>query len=311
VAAGTRAGEPDLYLRVQHPVAVAPVSALTVDSYTVQDGDSLWAIADSFDTDAATLEALNAGVDAYALQPGQSLKVIRAFHGMTYTVQSGDTLPDVADRYGVDTDEIRKANGLQLTAGLREGETLFLPGARPSTRNMLASRGTVNRSETPPAVKSETQATVAVAPKPAPAAAAPPNPAPAAKPAAKTGAKWMWPISGGMISSEFGYREDIGDFHEGLDIAVPRGTIAVAARGGVVVESGWDAGYGYCVIIDHGDGYKTRYAHASAVLVSVGETVAQGDPVIRVGSTGHATGDHLHFEVIVNGTPENPRDFLP
>ncbi|HWI53602.1 MAG TPA: M23 family metallopeptidase [Symbiobacteriaceae bacterium] len=309
-----------LSTRFLRPAAALP-SLPALETYLVQDGDTLSGIAEAYDTDTATLQALNDPLEADALSPGQALKVVKAFHGLTYTVQNGDTLAEIALANGVTAEEIRLANGLQLDAGLREGEMLFLPGARPRSR-MVVSRSTHSRPDPrPAAADTETPVVAVAAPKPAPVETPAPAPAPAVKVAAAAAAPppkkpatdsgWVWPIVGGLESSEFGWRADIGDFHEGLDIAVPAGTPAVAARGGEVIEAGWDGGYGICVKIDHGDGTISRYAHASALLVSVGETVEQGQAVIRVGSTGHSTGNHLHFEIIVNGTPQDPRNYLP
>lgn len=282
-----------------------------VETHVVQEGDTLTAIADAYDTDLATILSLNDELDADILAPGQPLKVIKAFHGLIYTVQSGDTLEGVARVHDIDAEAILMANGMQVEAGLREAETLFLPGARPRERQ-VASRGSFDRDRAPVEVTADeepaaaSRALAAVAPPPAPEPAPEPDPAPSGD---DTG--WVWPIVGGMQSSEFGWRADMGDFHNGLDIAVPAGTPAVAARSGVVEMAGWDNGYGMCVIIDHGDGIKSRYAHASSLLVSVGQSVGQGQPIIGVGSTGRSTGNHLHFEIIVDGEPQNPRSYLP
>ncbi|NLD19504.1 MAG: peptidoglycan DD-metalloendopeptidase family protein [Clostridiales bacterium] len=122
--------------------------------------------------------------------------------------------------------------------------------------------------------------------------------------------KYIWPISSGYtLTSEFGYRW--GSLHEGIDLGVPTGTTVKAADGGTVVSSGYEGAYGYCVIIDHQNGMKTRYAHNSRNLVSVGEKVFQGQEIALSGNTGRSTGPHLHFEVIVGGEPQNPLNYLP
>ena len=115
---------------------------------------------------------------------------------------------------------------------------------------------------------------------------------------------------------EFGYRSDpfTGQTkgHTGIDIAVPTGTPVRAALPGVVTKATYNAGgYGYYVMIDHGNGMVTLYAHNSKLLVSVGDTVEAGDTVSLSGSTGRSTGPHLHFEVRVNGQRVNPRSYLP
>ena len=98
--------------------------------------------------------------------------------------------------------------------------------------------------------------------------------------------------------------------HEGVDISAPKGTAIMAAAKGVVRRAGWYAGYGLMVEIDHGYGFSTRYGHASKVLVRVGQTVERADVVAQVGSTGIATSSHLHYEVRVNGQPQNPLNYV-
>ena len=118
---------------------------------------------------------------------------------------------------------------------------------------------------------------------------------------------FSWP-SKGTISSPYGKRGR--GFHTGIDIANKRGTTVSAAAGGKVTSAGWSGGYGYCIIVDHGNGMKTRYAHLSKILVSVGDSVSRGEKIGEVGSTGNSTGPHLHFEVIVNGSTKNPINYL-
>lgn len=125
---------------------------------------------------------------------------------------------------------------------------------------------------------------------------------------------FQWPVRG-PISSPFGMRWHpiLNKYkgHNGLDIAAPTGRNILSAESGSVIHSGWIEGYGYAVIIDHGDGVATLYAHASRLLVSQGQTVDRGMPVALVGSTGWSTGPHLHFEVRVKGVPQNPIEWLP
>jgi murein DD-endopeptidase MepM/ murein hydrolase activator NlpD len=98
--------------------------------------------------------------------------------------------------------------------------------------------------------------------------------------------------------------------HEGVDIAAPTGTPIVAAANGVVTRAGFDSDFGNLVEIRHGWGLSTRYAHASKTLVHVGQVVKRGEKIALVGSTGLAVGPHLHYEVLVNGRPSNPRKFF-
>ena len=121
---------------------------------------------------------------------------------------------------------------------------------------------------------------------------------------------FVWPLNknvrGQFITSYWGD----GRGHKGIDICSPYGTDIYAAKGGTVEYASWNNDYGYNVIINHGNGIKTRYAHASKLLVKKGETVSQGQVIAKVGSTGQSTGNHLHFEVILNGKRVNPMPYL-
>lgn len=125
---------------------------------------------------------------------------------------------------------------------------------------------------------------------------------------------YIRPISGGRQSSGFGKRpapkKGASTYHKGIDWATPTGTPVYASCGGTVTRAGWGSGYGYVVYIDHEDGRQTRYGHLSKVLVSVGDTVKQGERIALSGNTGVSTGPHLHFEILINGTQVNPLKYL-
>jgi murein DD-endopeptidase MepM/ murein hydrolase activator NlpD len=116
-----------------------------------------------------------------------------------------------------------------------------------------------------------------------------------------------WPVSG-PVTSGFGSRW--GRMHEGIDIAVGEGTPVRAAAAGTVIYAGWMSGYGNLVVIDHGNGLSTAYAHNSSLAVSVGQSVAAGEVVSYSGNTGNSTGPHVHFEVRVNGSAVDPLGYL-
>jgi len=121
--------------------------------------------------------------------------------------------------------------------------------------------------------------------------------------------RFLRPVVGGTISSPFGQRRS--GFHKGIDIAVPNGTPIYAADNGVVKFSGWNStGFGNLVIIDHGDGFLTYYAHCSSLYVSAGQSVTKGQNICAVGLTGNTSGYHVHFEVRYNGTSVNPMNYM-
>ena len=130
-----------------------------------------------------------------------------------------------------------------------------------------------------------------------------------------TGGVFAWPApSYTYISSPYGYRNHpvLGrtKFHSGVDLAAPGGSNILAAADGTVRSAGWNGGYGYCVVIDHGGGVATLYGHSSKLLVSSGQKVSKGQVIALVGTTGMSTGNHLHFEVLKNGATTDPMPYL-
>ena len=123
----------------------------------------------------------------------------------------------------------------------------------------------------------------------------------------KSSKMFAWPLRG-PINSPYGSRW--GKLHNGLDIGGGTGSSYSAAASGTVTAAGWGGGYGNMIVIDHGNGVSTRYGHSSKLLVSVGDRVEQGETIGLVGSTGHSTGPHLHFEVMINGSTVNPANYL-
>lgn len=123
----------------------------------------------------------------------------------------------------------------------------------------------------------------------------------------------IWPTRG-FVSSTFGYRvspfTSVKRMHEGLDVAAPKGTDVVAPADGVVTFAGVKGAYGNIVVLDHGYGLVTRYGHLSKVLVEPGQQVKRGSSIAKVGNTGRSTGDHLHYEVRIDGVPVNPTRYI-
>jgi murein DD-endopeptidase MepM/ murein hydrolase activator NlpD len=116
------------------------------------------------------------------------------------------------------------------------------------------------------------------------------------------------------IGSGFGFRRDPftgrAALHTGLDFSAPSGTEIHAAAAGVVLSTEWHPQYGRVLEIDHGQGLVTRYAHTQSFLVQAGDVIKRGQPIATIGNTGRSTGPHLHFEVLIDGVPQNPVRFL-
>lgn len=123
----------------------------------------------------------------------------------------------------------------------------------------------------------------------------------------------LWPISG-VLKSSYGVRLDPfsgeGAFHKGIDLAAPKGTPVRVTADGVVEKAQWDGGYGKLIVVDHGNGVETYYAHLASVLVVPGLEVRKGQIIAFSGGTGHTTGPHLHYEVRLGGVPVNPYKYL-
>ncbi len=129
------------------------------------------------------------------------------------------------------------------------------------------------------------------------------------------GGEFMWPSACTIITSNYSPRRKnpvtgVYKKHTGVDIGAAYGTAILAANGGTVTLAGWNSGYGNCVVIDHGGGKATLYAHMSSIGVSKGQAVSKGQQIGRVGSTGNSTGPHLHFEILINGSAVDPMQYF-
>ena len=185
----------------------------------------------------------------------------------TVTVKPGDTLYGIARRHGVSLDTLLASNkGVNPQLALKVGQVLQVPD-RPGTPRAPASSGRSGVAVRPAGIRVTA----------------------------------VLPVQGRLTSP-------YSPAHLGLDLAAPTGTPVVAARAGRVTESRYDArtGWGWTVVLDHGDGMTSRYSHNCANLVQVGQTVETGQVIARVGSTGNSTGPHLDFRVMVDGQVINP-----
>lgn len=246
--------------------------------HVVAAGENIWDIALEYGTDMESIAAINDMGISDVLQPGQTLRVLVGQEGLIHTVAEGDTVEALADRFDIRVDAIVAANGLRGDA-LTVGQEIVLPGARmPQRRTVTVA--SVSRSG---GSSSES--------------------------AAPSLDGFIWPHHG-LVTSYFGWRD--GGFHSGIDIDGWTGDAVMAAKAGTVTHAGWGwSGFGIYIVVDHGDGTKTIYAHLDDVYVAVGAEVAQGEVIGALGNTGWSTGSHLHFEILVNGSEIDPLPSLP
>jgi murein DD-endopeptidase MepM/ murein hydrolase activator NlpD len=198
--------------------------------------------------------------------------------GIFHIVKPGENLFRIGQAYGISSAELARVNGIRDLKQIRAGQKLFIPGAtREMAAGILPSENSVAEPARPP-------------------------------PVGETGAVFLWPVTG-SVNSGFGPRGS--SFHDGLDIAAPEGTPIRAIEHGEVIYSEWLRGYGNTVIIRHGGGIVSVYAHNQSNLVREGQRVARGEIIGRVGSTGRVTGPHLHFEIRKNNLAQDPMRYLP
>jgi murein DD-endopeptidase MepM/ murein hydrolase activator NlpD len=263
------------------------VQPLTIISYVVAAGDSLWSIANSQNLEVDTLVGSNTFKNSSVLHPGVVLRIPNQ-DGIFYKFKNGDKIETVGKRYQVAVDKIRKVNPTVDLVSLKAGNEIFLPGARPEA--IAETYVAEKKSGSGTSVSKNSSGTVQ-----------------------KASRSFRWPVMG-KINSPFGWRRHPitrrRDFHTGLDIKASRGTVIRSSREGQVVYSGWMGGYGKVVVVEHGGGQSTLYAHCSSLLVKQGTKVSVGQNIARVGSTGRTTGPHLHFEVRNGNSPVNPLQYL-
>jgi murein DD-endopeptidase MepM/ murein hydrolase activator NlpD len=233
--------------------------------YKVQRGDSVSVIAQKFGISYDSIIASNGIRNARRLQAGAVLRIPN-IDGIPYTVKKGDTIYDISASYKVPLEVILDVNDLR-SDNIKEGEILFIPGARMEPGELRLALGDL----------------------------------------------FIYP-AGRSISSHFGWRRDPftmeQNFHTGIDFRADTGTPVRASMDGTASVVGNNRIYGLHIILSHGNGYTTLYAHLSAFSVKQGDRVSQGVKIGEVGSTGYSTGPHLHFGIFQNGKWVNPIDLL-
>jgi murein DD-endopeptidase MepM/ murein hydrolase activator NlpD len=272
-----------------------------ISTYTVQDGDTVFGIAEKFGLEPQTILWGNYNTlldDPHSLKPGQELTILPV-DGVYWEWLGGISFGEWAKFYGVEAADIIEypANkidpntvGDYNNANIKAGTWLIIPGGQREFVNWSAPLGVTRE-----------------------------NPASARV----LGAGACDPVSGGAVGygtyvyptnkhylSGFDYSEKTN--HRGIDLAGSEGEGVYAADAGVVVYSGWnDYGYGNMIIIDHGNGFQSLYAHLSALYRGCGQSVGQGEGIGAVGTTGRSSGAHLHFELMTSTWKVNPWDYLP
>lgn len=281
--------------------------------HTVVEGDTINSLAERYAITAETIISANSLDDPGRLSIGQQLAILPVA-GIGLIAEPGDSVAALAVRYRVDESAIRgfAANGLGSGGEVVPGQALVIPGGRQPVRPQPAPEPDGGAGPEPVQAAARSATTNTAAARPAAAQAAPPprpTPAPAPPPpprpvAGPTG-RMAWPTTG-TITTYF------SSWHNGLDVANGFGTSIGAADGGVVTYAGWRSdGLGIAVFIDHGGGLQTWYGHFSRVVVVPGQTVAKGQLLGYMGSTGRSTGPHLHFMVLQNNSYRNPLNYLP
>lgn len=235
--------------------------------HTLASGEVLTELVERYGITMAALVGANPDLSSLDRLPVGVELLIPPGEGLVVTLDHGVGLMDLLAAYGADPATVARANALRGPLDLRPGMLLFLPDVAPVAA--LERLAQVRELEN----------------------------------------TYVWPLHG-RLTSYYG-RRNLGfgtaAFHRGLDIAAPSGTTIVAARRGTVTFAGWsDRGYGNLIKIRHAGGAETWYAHASRILVRVGQTVAQSEPIALVGSTGLSTGPHLHLELHVGGVAIDP-----
>lgn len=254
-------------------------AAGVIQKYIVQSGDTVLGIAERFGLQPETIQWANSTLEINPdlIRPGDELNILPV-NGVLHTIRAGDTLSSIAHRYSVSVDDIigYTGNGLpSVSASLSVGQELIIPdGTKPQAQAQAVAYTATT-------------------------AAAPSN--------AQVGSgNFVWPSSGPI-------NQRYWSGHPAIDVGGWTGSPVRAADGGyvAVARGGWNGGYGNHVIIDHGNGFVTLYAHLNSIFVKPGESVSRGQQVGSVGNTGNSTGPHLHFEIRYQGVARNPLSYLP
>lgn len=249
-----------------------------VVAYTVRDGDTPSTVAARLGVSTNTVLWTNGIRDGDLIRPGDIL-VILPVTGVLHQVVNGEDVTGIARRYDAKVEDVIAQNGLSSAGAIRAGQKLIIPDGQLFTpRRYIARSDQIDQGPEEPSER------------------------PASAPIPGSG--FLRPVSFSRITQYFGWR------HSGVDLADSRRPLVKAAKDGTVEFAGWLGGYGRLVILRHGNGLKTYYAHLSEIHAKTNETIARGEFVGRVGCTGRCSGPHLHFEVRQGGRPVNPLKYF-
>ena len=294
-----------------------------VTKYTVTKGDTLSSLATAYNIDADTI-VFNNNVKGGTITPGQTL-YIPPVDGLLYEVKADKSLASIAEEYKTDVDYMAEINDVTAKANLKAGERIVIPGMTHivALKEKMAQEELAEKNRVAEQVRLEQakrQSQIAASEKQKQTAAKKQGTAKTtAKSTPKTGGatpamgkKFRMPVSGAVVTQGYKYG------HPGIDYAYTKGdhtTSIHSIAGGKVImaQGGWNGGYGNVVVVDHGNGVQSRYAHLREIYVSVGQSVSSGQMVGWMGNTGRVygrTGLHLHFEIIINKQRVNPNAYL-
>lgn len=275
---GQEAGNLESLQRIALPFTIVPERPReALETYAVQSGDTILGIATKYGLEPETLLWANPAIERNPdrISIGDQIKILPV-NGVLHVVKAGDTLSSIAAKYKVTAEAIVGHTGnafKSISDALVIGTEVVVPGGQ----KQIVSQQVVTSYN---------------------------GPAPAGS--AKGSGAFLWPTSGSITQKYW-------SGHAAIDIGSWTGAPVKAADGGYVVEAGrgWSSGYGNHVVIDHGNGFRTLYAHLNSIFVSAGESVSKGTQIGTVGNTGNSTGPHLHFEVLYQGVRRNPYSYLP
>lgn len=256
-----------------------------ITAYTVEDGDTVSTIAEKFGIGVSTILWENDLNSLSVIRPGDTLRILPV-SGVVHQVARNESISSLAAHFSVSEKDIISVNNLSPDQHLSVGYKLIIPGGKKeqfaSFKPKVYSGVSVVRDIISPVKKLL---------KPLPKGPSIAN-------------RMTWPTVGYRITQYFSFR------HFAVDIANHVGTPLYAADAGVVESAGWGTGYGNNIMVNHGGGKKTRYAHMNKFYVKKGDVVEKGEQLGQMGNTGWSTGPHIHFEVIINGVKYNPLNYI-